>query len=300
MFHMLVSSLAALLLMLTIAPPPSGLPSFRQFRDYADGLVLISLCTWMNVFLNNYSLTLVSLFVNQIIKASSPVPTIVLEGLLAKRRYTLGIVLSVLAICVGSAMAPYYKIRHSDMQSTALGVVACVVSMLASSLKPVVAMVIMSDRATTERPKLAPELLLFYDCMLSFCFFLLHWLCSWERPISIAYLSNAPVDAPYMEGHDATWVALGIIATGSLMAFGFNLAVYYFVMLTSALTSTIGSNAVKIVIIFVAALQDSVNDAVSWSGIAVVATSTAAYVYFTFTDQRCQPQQSPESMPLKE
>ena len=61
MFHMLVSSLAALLIMATIAPPSTGFPSFGQLYEYLDGLALIAACTTLNVGLNNISLTIVSL-----------------------------------------------------------------------------------------------------------------------------------------------------------------------------------------------------------------------------------------------
>ena len=79
MFHMLFSSLAAWLLLYTVAPPSCGGPSLAQLREYGDGLMVIAICTALNVGLNNLSLTLVSLFINQVIKASSPLPTMVLR-----------------------------------------------------------------------------------------------------------------------------------------------------------------------------------------------------------------------------
>jgi hypothetical protein len=66
------------------------------------------------------------------------------------------------------------------------------------------------------------------------------------------------------------------------MAFMYNLATYYYVNLTSAVTATIGANAVKITLIIVAAMQDNdVQDVYTWAGVALVIISIAAYAYLT-------------------
>lgn len=54
---------------------------------------------------------------------------------------------------------------------------------------------------------------------------LLYWLLSPEREASVTYL----------EDPHTTLIGFVIIVCGASMAFGFNLAVYYFVMYTSAL-----------------------------------------------------------------
>jgi hypothetical protein len=65
MFHMLFSSLASLLLLATCFRPPTGMPTPRQYWEYKHLLLPIALCTFVNNGLNNMSLTMVSLFVNQ-------------------------------------------------------------------------------------------------------------------------------------------------------------------------------------------------------------------------------------------
>ena len=173
MFHMLFSSLAAWLLLYTVAPPSCGGPSLAQLREYGDGLMVIAICTALNVGLNNLSLTLVSLFINQVIKASSPLPTMVFEALLARKRFSLAMIVTVLVICVGCVLAPFFKLSHSASDgNSALGVLAVLVAMLASSLKPVVGMIYM--QGTPQRPSLSPTLLLFYDTSLSLCFMLVY------------------------------------------------------------------------------------------------------------------------------
>ena len=173
MFHMLFSSMAACILLYTVAPPSCGGPSLAQLREYGDGLMVIAICTALNVGLNNLSLTLVSLFINQVIKASSPLPTMVFEALLARKRFSLAMVVTVLVICVGCVLAPFFKLSHSASDgNSALGVLAVLVAMLASSLKPVVGMIYM--QGTPKRPSLSPTLLLFYDTSLSLCFMLVY------------------------------------------------------------------------------------------------------------------------------
>ena len=90
---------------------------------------------------------------------------------------------------------------------------------------------------TDELPKLHPTVVLFYDTGLSFCIMFVYWVCSYERANSVSYMGSH------------AGMGLLIIAIGSSMAFIFNLANYYFVRLTSALTSGIGANAVKILLL---------------------------------------------------
>ena len=110
-------------------------------------------------------------------------------------------------------------------------------------------------------------------------------ICSSERALSLAYLANAPVNAPYLAGTNATLVGLGIILGGSMMAFCFNLSVYYYLMLTSALTSTIGSMSLKVVLILAAAMQDHVNDPISWVGIALATSAMAVYAWISLREE---------------
>lgn len=110
-------------------------------------------------------------------------------------------------------------------------------------------------------------------------------ICSSERALSLAYLANAPVNAPFLAGTNATLVGLGIILGGSMMAFCFNLSVYYYLMLTSALTSTIGSMSLKVVLILAAAMQDHVNDPISWVGIALATSAMAVYAWISLSEE---------------
>lgn len=150
MSHMLTSALAALLLLNVGPPPATGLPSWSQFWLYRFSLGPIAVCTSLNIGLNNASLTMVSLFVNQVIKACAPLPSMIFSYLFANKRYSYAIIASVLSICAGSVLADFNNLLHG-VDSKLLGVVLCLISLLANALKPVIAMLIMDGSQTDVR-----------------------------------------------------------------------------------------------------------------------------------------------------
>lgn len=54
---------------------------------------------------------------------------------------------------------------------------------------------------------------------------------------------------------------------------------------TTALTATVGSSGVKVLLIVVSAVQAGVNDPVSWFGVATVVVTLCAYSYLTLHDK---------------
>lgn len=282
MWHMMLGSLAALLLLATVTPPKvGGMPSFRQLYEYADALVPIAVCSVLSIGLNNFALTLVSLFINQVIKACGPLTTCGFEYLIAKTRYSAGVIVSVLLIVAGGIMACTHQILTSkgkEEEQLVAGILLCVIALLAASLKPVIAMLVMGDHSKSTlikpRPKLSPQQALFYDCSLAFVMMLIVWLCLPERAQSVAYL-----------GSDKAGVGVLVVALGASMGFLFNLSVYYFVLTTSALTSQVGANAVKIGIITGSAASMGITDPVSITGIVLEDLAIVAYVYFNYTER---------------
>jgi len=304
------------------------MPSFRQFWQYADALIPIAICTTLNVALNNVSLTIVSLFVNQVIKACGPLPTAIFSYILANKRYGWAVCISIVLIVAGSILSQVHFGGHHDIhtfvahsngshaptqnghvakaahESSPLGIILCIISLLAASLKPVVQMLVMGDAKqgtffAKPRPKLSPQQALFYDTGLAFVIMLIYWVASpTERAPSIAFLGD-----PEKHG-----IGFAIIAAGATMAFIFNLSTYWFIRVTSALTSTVGSNGIKIVIILASAASphSGVGDPSSISGIAIVIVSIGAYAFFSYRDAQAakaaaakEPLLPSESTPLK-
>ena len=227
----MVTSALGVSLLMWFVPPATGWPSWAQFWDYKLLLVLNSTCTTLNLTMNNASLTLISLFLNQVIKATAPAITVPLSALVEGKRYGWGVILSVALIVTGTILAVPQN-GHGGVQTSGAGVVLVIISTLSASTKSIVMSVAM--RGSAERPKLGPTAVMFYDCCVAFFFMLVYWLASNERERTIDYL-----------GQHAGW-GIGIILGGGAMAFCFNVSTYYFVLSTSALTSAVGSNGVKV------------------------------------------------------
>jgi len=270
MWHMFASVLGASVIMLTVAKPKSGFPSFSQFMKYKWALVAIATCTSLSIGLNNASLTLISLFLNQVIRSTGPVPTMVFSAGLEGKTYGWGTILSCCAI-IGSTILAIPFSGH-DQQTSVSGVIILLIAVLASSLKPVVMAMVM--KGTPERPKLEPTVVLFYDTGLAFWFMLVYWLASNERQEVIDY---------FKAGNGG--LATGLVIAGATQAFLFNLTNYFLVLLTSALTCTVTGNAVKVLNIVISAFITHLSEARNWVGVALVCLSLAAYAYFSHQEK---------------
>lgn len=156
MSHMIVTALAALLLLAYVTPAATGMPTPAQFWHYKDALVPVAICTTLNLGLNNLSLTLVNLFVNQAIKACAPLPVMVFSNRLAGKTYSRAITACVALLVLGSILANTHKMILTSKKRTSLpGVLICITSMLANALRTVLVVILM-NRDTKEKPKLAP------------------------------------------------------------------------------------------------------------------------------------------------
>ena len=280
MFHMGASALAALLLMSTCAKPKhGGLPTFKQLWDYKYQLFPIATLTVLNNGLNNCSLSLVALFINQVIKACGPLPTCIFEYILMGKTYGWKIYASVILIVVGSVLSNAAQFV-GGAPSSALGITYCLISLLAASLRPVLQKIIMSDNKDADaKPPLSPSQALFWDMAISFVALLVIWLVGNEREPSMEYLMG------HTNNPHSGLLAIGIILAGSTMAFAFNIAIYYYILFTSALTSTVGSNGIKIILICASAITDHIFNPFTWSGIGIVVIAIVAYAYFSYLEK---------------
>ena len=226
-WHMLMSILGSLVLMLW-KKPESGIVSLAQFKEYKWETLTLAVCTTVNISCNNASLMLIGLFVNQIIKALSPMIVMAMSYFVLKRRYGAKLIASVVFIAVGAVMAVPFK----DPSVTVLGIVLVGLATLASSLKPVVGELLMTS---SDKPKLAPAALVFYDSCFSFVFMLVFWLSvPAEREGSIIYMREKPA------------MGWGIILTGSFAAFAYNMSIYNFTRLASAVAVMVTTNLLKV------------------------------------------------------
>ena len=226
-WHMLMSILGSLVLMLW-KKPESGIVSLAQFKEYKWETLTLAVCTTVNISCNNASLMLIGLFVNQIIKALSPMIVMAMSYFVLKRRYGAKLITSVIFIAIGAVMAVPFK----DPSVTVLGIVLVGLATMASSLKPVVGELLMTS---SDKPKLAPAALVFYDSCFSFVFMLVFWLSvPAEREGSIIYMREKPA------------MGWGIILVGSFAAFAYNMSIYNFTRLASAVAVMVTTNLLKV------------------------------------------------------
>jgi len=211
-----------------------------------------------------------------------PVLTTLFSVKFAKEQYSIAIYIAVGATVIGSILANITNFTRTDGPTTSVtGVVICVIGMFCASLHPVLMMIIMTG--TAERPKLHSTLVLFYDMSTTFCFMFLYWFFSNERPMSLAYMSDPELRA----------IGTHVISIGSSLAFEFNLSNNCFILVTSALTTAIAGNGIKIVLIMFSAILAGVNDVLSWTGITVVIVSVIVYAYLIRQEGPKPPQAAP-------
>jgi drug/metabolite transporter (DMT)-like permease len=263
MCHMITSLCGSWLLMFA-KKPATGMPTFEQFNFYKWEALSLSLCTTVNITCNNASLMIIGLFVNQIIKALAPLLSMIFSAIILKRTYEKKIIASVVVIAIAAGFAVPFK----DPSVTVLGVLFVSVATFASSAKPVVGELLMS---VSDKPKLAPAALVFYDSCFSAVFMLIYWLSvPSEREGSLTYLATNPAEG---------WA---IIILGSLAAFGYNMSVFYFTMVASAVAVMVATNLLKVVLITVSAILENVRDPLNWGGIIVFFIAVVWYAYLSF------------------
>jgi drug/metabolite transporter (DMT)-like permease len=221
MFHMLVSAIAAFLLQWLVTKPAMGGPTFQQAWEYRLLIIPMGLCSYLMNGLNNASLALVTLFLNQAIKVTLPFFTMSFSFLFANKTYSALMIFVVFGLCVGSVLSVWHKMSGEGGSSSIMGVVMCIIGMMAGAIKGVLVMILCAGVGPmADKPKLEPTVVLVYDCSIAFVLMLITWACLDEREESTAYLSDP----------DTRTIGLIIIAIGSSMAFCFNLSMFYFTM----------------------------------------------------------------------
>lgn len=267
MFHMLMSVIGSWVL-LKIKTPETGMPSWEQFQMYKWEALALSICSAVNIACNNASLMLIGLFVNQVVKALAPLISMCCSFLILKRRYDKTIIATVIIIAISAGFSVPFK----DPSFEYVGLALVVVATLASATKPVVGELIMTG---SEKPKLPPASLVFYDSGFAFFIMVTLWLSiSSERTGSIAYMSEKP----------STGVA--VILAGSFSAFGYNMSVFYFTLVASALTVMVATNLLKVALIASTAILEGVHDIMNWCGISVFFVFCILYAYLSYAGKK--------------
>jgi len=277
MFHMWTSVIGSLVLML-IKRPETGMPSFKQLWEYKVGIAGLATCTVINLACNNASLTLVSLFLNLIIKAAGPLVGMIASNIVLKRTYSKAMVASVVVLAMSAALS----VPYGEGSSTMIGILLALIATVASSTKPVVGELLMSE--FSKLPKLTPVVLVFYDTFFAALIMMTLWLAiRSERVGSADYLKVRP--------------AMGclILAVGSSAAFAYNMSSYYFTMVASAVVMMVSTQLIKIVLMTASAVAEGVSLWYNWLGIFIFYVSVCTFAYLQYAEK--QSKQKPQTVP---
>lgn len=258
--HMLMSVLSASIIM--IAVPSTRTLSFQQLEQYGGKLLLLSTLTVLNITTGNASLVYIGLSINQIIKSVGPLPALILTYMFQNKRYSWQICGVVgLLVCGAALSVPF---GQSDV-ATPYGLFLASISCVASSSKPILALILMQSGKS-----LPPLSVLWYDSFFSFWVMIIIWAGSEERAASIAY----------MQTH--TSVGLKVLGFGSGIAFLYNLSMFYLTYFTSGLTINVIANTKQVVLITISAIFiDHITQVTSWIGVGVFVVALTTYTYLT-------------------
>ena len=146
------------------------------------------------------------------------------------------------------------------------------------------------ENGTKDRPKLTPEQTLFWDGIISWIAMLLLWVAIEQERVGVLDWFSHP---------EKGGLGIGIICAGSAMAFIFNISSYYFILYTSALSSMVGSNAIKIFLIVISSATDQIYDALSISGIVITILAISAYAYFSYEQKKRKAEEKETDRPIE-
>lgn len=204
--------------------------SLDQFMAHKYYISALAVCTVLNVVCSNASLVEISLFVNQIIKSLGPVPALIGSCIVEGKRYSWMLIASIMVLCLGAILATPF----GSPEANAYGLFLASVSCIAASSKPVFSAKLMAQ--STENG-LTPLVLVFYDAAMAAIIMICIWPFTGERASFFNYLQTQP-----------SYAAI-IIGCGSGAAFLYNVAVYYFTMVTSALVVNVSGDLTKVILI---------------------------------------------------
>jgi drug/metabolite transporter (DMT)-like permease len=268
-----MSALGSLVL-LQCNPPKSGMPNFGQFWNYKWEIFSLGLCGAMNIVMNNASLIMIGLFVNQVLKALSPIFTMLSSYYLLNRTYSCKIIWCVLFVTFSAVAA----IPLEDFTASPLGIVLVLISTVVASIKPVIAELVM---VATSKPKLEPATIVFYESCFAFFLMFTYWVVQpLELRGSLQYMQT---------NQQKGWI---IIALGSFSAFGYNLSIYYFTRLCSALGVMIATKLLKVVLITASGViegdlkLEEPSDWIGWIGLIVFFIAVFVYAYYSWEEKQ--------------
>ncbi|KAI8984341.1 triose-phosphate transporter family-domain-containing protein [Mycotypha africana] len=188
-------------------------------------MLMFSILYTINIAISNVSLNLVSVPFHQVVRAMTPVFTVIISIMFLKKTYPAKIYYSLLPVVFGVAFA-----TSDEYSFTYMGFFLTVLGAVLAAVKTIV-----TNRVQVGRLKLAPLDLLFRMSPLAFI-----------QCIIYAYFTGELQDVMQFSSQNMTAdLAFGLFFNG-LIAFGLNIVSFTANKKTSALTMTVAGNVKQV------------------------------------------------------
>lgn len=270
-------------------PDPRVLYSqFRRPMVHAHGIV-----TALNIGLNNWSLVLVSLTINQLIKSLAPLPTAALSTALEGKSYSWHVYGSMCVLVFGTLLAS----AAPGAEATWLGVFLCFGSVMSGAAWTVIGALLLQSGAA----KLDAVSLVFVSSPTSILSLLL-FASALEFQRLFVWMSSDGVgggDAPEAavaaaaasSVHVPQFGLLGAfyMIVGGLLGFSYDLIHNHFLRLTSSVTISVVGNA-KLAVLIGISMATLERTPSMWTliGVVVALSGCVWYTIYRVEDQRAQ------------
>jgi len=278
-FYTLVTTFAALLgciIILLIQGKAGGL-SFAQFKQSWKEIVAVSVLFIIGIWASDASLMYISVTLNQILKATTPFPTMIFAYLVEKKTFVWPMVVAVTLIVVGACMAVPFDSPDATPFGLTMAAIATVAAACCITLKGRL-------MANSKENGLTPLVLLFYTSTAGMPVLIIWFLCSKEEREGV----------PEFIERDPQLALLQVLLPAACLAFTVNLLGNTLTKVTSALTVTIVGSAKQITIIVVSAvfIDHTFKNALNWCGAIIFLLSLIAYAVMSF-NKKLAPKQMP-------
>lgn len=231
---------------------------------------LQGVATALNIGLNNYSLMLITLTLNQVLKATAPLPTALLSTVLEHKSYSWQLYGSMVVLISGCALAAWGDLGEESL----LGILAACGSILASGLWTVLSAVLMQSGV---KPLDAVSLLFVSGptCILTLLIFFF--------AVDLPRLMNAEPGEHRIEA----WKLMLYIGIAALLAAVYDIVHNQFVKLTSSMNMAImGNTKLALLIALSMATLEKPPTLLRLVGVVVAFVGTVWYSVFKLHEQQ--------------
>jgi drug/metabolite transporter (DMT)-like permease len=242
---------------LIFGPCKAGTVSWAKFSSKWKQLLLLACFRSGTIVLNNWSLVLIDLTLNKVIKSSVPVFVVIFSILVEKKKYTWQVIATLGVLSLGTVLS---CLHIQGTSNNPIGVIMAIGSAMVGG-----AGIVMSALLLGKESGLSPvELLFYFSPLQTILLFVL---------MLFTELSEFIVWAG-----DNSLSASGFIFLGAALAFMFNLTGFCLVQTTSATTTAICGNVVVVIVIVLGSIYLHV-DATPINIVGYCISVIAAIVY---------------------